>query len=366
MPVPAASKIAAALAPYRWPEAAVQTITDIVRGEKFAGVLDVNHVKKLVTQSGQELPAVMLHLTAVAALYALPPISDFFVGAVARGKSGKLYFGCNMEFDGLPLSFCSHAEQNATVNAWVHGETRILFLAVNAAPCGYCRQYLYEISPADYLPIVILASRKAPYVTMPLTELLPLAFGPSDLGVDRTLLEPRPKHLKVSSDDPVVEAALAAADLSYAPYTKSYSGLALDLNAGPIIAGPLSENAAYNPSYSPLHAALFLMNIAGHEYDDIGQAVLVEAPKPLISQLEVSNTILRTVAPDVTLEYVTARYRAGGGYGVGEDGVLVDNADYDNGEDDDDLDDLDDLEVGELKDLPGLDEIDPDLKPPRR
>lgn len=358
MPVPAASKIAEALAPHRWPEAAVQTITGIVRGEGFAGVLDVNHVKKLVKQTGEELPLVMLHLTAVAALYAVPPISDFYVGAVVRGKSGKLYFGCNMEFEGLPLSFSSHAEQNAVVNAWVHGERGILSVAVNAAPCGYCRQYLYELSPVDLLPTVILASRKAPYVTMPLTDLLPLAFGPADLGIDRTLLDRRPTHLKLSSDDPVVEAALAAADLSYAPYTKSYSGVALDLREGPIVSGPLSENAAYNPSQSPLQAALFLMNMAGYEYDDIAHAVLVEAPKPVVSQREVSTAILRAVAPDVTLDYVKANFRAGGGYL----GALEDDED-----DEDEEDDLAELgEVGELEDLPGLDELDDDLLHPRR
>lgn len=42
----------------------------------------------------------------------------------------------------------------------------------------------------------------------------------------------------------------------YAPYTRCYSGAALITRAGAVAAGGYVENAAYNPSLSPFHAAV--------------------------------------------------------------------------------------------------------------
>ncbi|HEY2321400.1 MAG TPA: cytidine deaminase, partial [Thermoanaerobaculia bacterium] len=283
-----------------------QTITGIVTGAGFNGVITVADVQTLINQTGDDLSAVMLDLTAVAALFAMPPISNFFVGAVVAGGSGNLYFGCNMEYAGQPLSFCSHGEQDATVNAWIAGnETSITSLAVNAAPCGYCRQYLYETVSAQTLTI-ILPSKTAAYQTMPLTDLLPLAFGPQDLGIKGGLLDPQANGLSVSATNPAVLAGLAAANACYAPYTKAYSGIGLLMNDGKTFAGPLSENAAYNPSQSPLEAALFLMNMAGYSYGDISEVALVEAPSPVVSQLAASAAVLSSVAPSLSINYVTA------------------------------------------------------------
>ena len=38
-----------------------------------------------------------------------------------------------------------HAEQFVVANALHHRETELLFLAVNAVPCGHCRQFLSEL-----------------------------------------------------------------------------------------------------------------------------------------------------------------------------------------------------------------------------
>ena len=65
--------------------------------------------------------------------------------------SGNLYFGANYEFPGQALSFTVHAEQAATMHAISFGETGIDLLAVSAAPCGYCRQFLNELTTAFYV-----------------------------------------------------------------------------------------------------------------------------------------------------------------------------------------------------------------------
>ena len=74
-----------------------------------------------------------------------------------------------------------------------------------------------------------------------------------------------------------------------------------------VFTGRYVENAAFNPSLSPLHTALVQMNmdrLDGHH--PITRAVLVERPTA-ISQRPVCELLLRTVAPDVNLEYYEAK-----------------------------------------------------------
>ena len=56
--------------------------------------------------------------------------------------------GVNLEFPGLPLQHSVHAEQFLIANAACHGERGLLRIAVNAAPCGHCRQFIAELITA--------------------------------------------------------------------------------------------------------------------------------------------------------------------------------------------------------------------------
>lgn len=213
----------------------------------------------------------LMTLLPQAAAFAKPPVSNFKVGAIAQGKSGKLYFGANLEFAGEALSFTVHAEQAAVVNAWMGGETGIEVVATSAAPCGYCRQFLNELVNASELVIVMPGEERK------LSDLLPHSFGPRDLGVTSGLLAPAANGLTIDESDDVAQAALAAANISYAPYSKAYAGVALRTNGGEIVAAPYAENAAFNPSLSPLEAALSQLNMRGGVWSDIAEAVLVQA-----------------------------------------------------------------------------------------
>jgi cytidine deaminase len=301
MPVPTASQIATALSRYPWAAPAVEGVTSIVTGGRFAGVVTAEQVARLVRETSLEQPQVMLALTAVASLYAVAPISGFHVGAVACGLSGNLYLGCNLEYAGQPLSCCSHAEQGATTNAWLHGETGLTSLAVDAAPCGYCRQYLWETASAATLKI-ILKER-----TAPLTELLPFPFGPQQLGKKGRLLDPQSNRLRLAtpSSDPAVLAALDAANGCYAPYTRSFAGIGVHMKDGATFRGPLAENAAYNPSQPPLEAALFALRIAGYDFTEISEVALVEVQDATVSQLEASRAVLRAVR-ELPIRYAPA------------------------------------------------------------
>lgn len=241
----------------------------------------------------------MLDLILEAKKFAIPPISNFFVGAVARGTSGKIYFGANFEFPGEALSFCVHAEQAAVVQAMSGGETGIDTLAVSAAPCGYCRQFLNELTTSSTLQILV--PDRPPAL---LSSLLPAAFGPSDLGVTAALMAPQSNGLALDAPDDVVAAALAAANASYAPYSRGYAGVALRTKDGAIFTGSVAENAAYNPSMSPLEAAIVNLVIGGRKsYADVAEAVLVEAGNAPVSQQGATRAVLASIG-DVPLRHM--------------------------------------------------------------
>ena len=268
---------------------------------------------------GIDIGAFMIRLLPVAATYARPPISDFYVGAVALGMPpaqpedgpGSLYLGANMEFSGEALSFSVHGEQSATNNAWINGETGLQSIAVNASPCGYCRQFLNELATAKELKVLLKsdqASDDGSYTTEPLTYFLPGAFGPQDLGLKGGLMEAASHGLTISESDATAQAALAGANASYSPYTNNYSGVALKGSDGRIFSGRYAENAAYNPSMSPLQSALtcMRMSLPPHSELKITEVVLVEA-KSKISQKEVTATVLSSIAPSVSLRYYQAQ-----------------------------------------------------------
>jgi len=257
-----------------------------------AGYLPAAEVDQRLRQSGTTFEQLLLSLVPQAKAFAIPPISNFFVGAVALGASGGIYLGANYEFAGQALSYTVHAEQAATANAIAHGETGLQMIAVSAAPCGYCRQFLNELTTAPALQVLL---PDAP--PTPLTALLPHAFGPRDLGVAAALMSPQSHGLTLPSSDPVVQAALAAANASYAPYTESYAGVALETSDGSIFAGQIAENAAFNPSMSPLEQAVVNLVIGGGKtYGDIVDAVLVEPASAKASQIAATRDVLGAIS----------------------------------------------------------------------
>jgi cytidine deaminase len=233
------------------------------------GVVAAADAERFAREAGLDLPRFMTTLLPAAAALAKPPISNFKVGAVSRGLSGNLYLGTNVEFAGEALSFTVHAEQSSVANAWMNGEEGIDLIAVTAAPCGYCRQFLNELATAERLTIAI------PSGTQSLRELLPSAFGPRDLGIDGGLMQREQHELFIDAEDDLARAALAAAQRSYAPYSKSYAGIAVRTADGTMATGSYAENAAFNPSMSPLEVALSQLNLLGRGFESVTEAALV-------------------------------------------------------------------------------------------
>ena len=236
-------------------------------------------------------------LIPLAQYYSLAPISNYHVGAVVLGNTGAIYLGANMEFKGVALGQSIHAEQSAISNAWSHQESQIILLAVSAPPCGHCRQFINELESASQIKVLVADKPVEAFST-----LLPQPFGPDELGIDERLMMTVNNSLITEHEDSLIQHALQATNISYSPYTNSPSGISLQTSTA-IYVGSYAENCAYNPSLSPLQAALIALHLAGDNMIDIKRGVLTESNDTLVSQYQTSLNLLKMIN-GVSLELI--------------------------------------------------------------
>jgi cytidine deaminase len=278
-----------------------------------AGRLSASQCIELMTHLGIDREELMTRLLPLAKSYALVPVSQFQVGAVAmadsRSNDGRfnLFLGANLEFRQQPLNQSIHAEQSATMNAWHQGAGYLKAIATSEAPCGHCRQFLYEFEKNADLIMITPHGKNLPYRRTALSDLLPEAFGPLDLGNHSGLMSPEPPdrklRLETADKDPTIARALSAAQKSYAPYTQNVAGCALQTQTGEIFSGRSAECAAYNPSLTALQSAVVALNVdALEQQPSIQRVVLVEKPTA-VSQRRSTELFLGSWAPRIELEY---------------------------------------------------------------
>lgn len=261
----------------------------IVSAADFQAFLTPSQIEEIKAATGLDDRELAFALLPLAAACAVAPLSNFNVGALARGKSGHLYFGANMEFVGATLQQTVHAEQSAVTHAWLRGEQALEAITVNYTPCGHCRQFMNELNSGTALSIHLPGREPST-----LGDYLPDAFGPRDLEIKTLLLDEVDHGLHIQGD-PLAQAALQAANRSHAPYTQAWSGVALQAADGAIFAGSYAENAAFNPSLPPLQAALNLLSLAGHDVLNIQRAILAEAPEAKVIQRQATVATLQAL-----------------------------------------------------------------------
>lgn len=118
------------------------------------------------------------------------PYSGYKVGAALLGVNDEIFMGCNIECASFSPTTC--AERTAILKAVSEGVQAFKAIAIvggvaaeeyevstYAAPCGVCRQMLYEFDDGEMT--VIVAKSETDYQTYQLKDLLPLAFTPKDL-----------------------------------------------------------------------------------------------------------------------------------------------------------------------------------------
>ena len=117
-----------------------------------------------------------------ASAFSYSPYSHFPVGAAVLTDSGRVFRGCNVENASYGLTNC--AERTAIFTAAAAGERQLSGVAIYtptdqpAAPCGACRQVIYEFGPDCFVVSVCDGDQ---YLFMNIRELIPHAFGPNDL-----------------------------------------------------------------------------------------------------------------------------------------------------------------------------------------
>jgi cytidine deaminase len=133
----------------------------------------------------RRVPAGLRDLAALARearLKAAAPFSRFKVGAALRTRAGEVVTGCNVESASYGLTMC--AERVAIFKAVSEGLREFDAVAVVAdsprltAPCGACRQVLWELGGDLWIHIVNLHGRAR---TVRMSELLPLPFDARNL-----------------------------------------------------------------------------------------------------------------------------------------------------------------------------------------
>jgi cytidine deaminase len=234
----------------------------------------------------------------------------------------------------------------------------VLQLATSTAPCGYCRQILAEafftqegLAGGHTLELFIRPNPSP----ISLSDLLPMAFGPRDLGVSASLFvtghhplvltEPEPalqeNHKSVWAQ--LIRMALDCATRSHAPYSHSPAGVALltrtadtsetcslppttaahssgssgggraakgddvEDGEGEIVGGSYYENCAFNPSISPMKAALVAAVCARRSLASISHAVLLEVQGTAVSHAHDVRAAVAALAPDAQVRVVLAR-----------------------------------------------------------
>lgn len=135
-----------------------------------------------IAQSDHESELIRLAKLAARAAYA--PYSNFAVGCALLGDNKKYYSGCNVENASYGLTIC--AERSAIVAGVSDGMKRIEKLLIYTstanpvAPCGSCRQFMYEFA-AENLETICVSHAPQPLRFQAISELLPFGFGPMDL-----------------------------------------------------------------------------------------------------------------------------------------------------------------------------------------
>lgn len=277
-----------------------------MNNDEFRGVLEPAAIEAAAPLTIDELAEALL---PVAGAFAVTPTSHFNVGAVAR-CNGRLIFGANAEWG--PLLYSVHAEQCVVSQTLLNsarcrraGEP-IEVIYVTHAPCGYCRQFLAEQEYLQGKDLAIRVRGKAPVSHV--SELLPEPFTPGDLKIAPGLkpctdvaMPQRCARNDIASY--ACEALNAVVDVSRAMYSHAESACAVGfgLSSG-IVSGAYIENAAFNPSFQSMSAALMAARFCGRDLSTIAQVVMLEKPG-VLSNKDVTDTIRKLVCPNAKFEY---------------------------------------------------------------
>jgi cytidine deaminase len=108
-----------------------------------------------------ELDRALAEAARTVAERAYAPFSNFHVGCALRSAAGGVYVGCNVENSAYPLSGCAERHALSSAVAAEGAGVEVVELVVlafdakgqprDAAPCGGCRQQIFELGPRAWV-----------------------------------------------------------------------------------------------------------------------------------------------------------------------------------------------------------------------
>ncbi|MBB3661995.1 cytidine deaminase [Prauserella sediminis] len=113
-----------------------------------------------------------------AAALAYAPYSGLHVGVAGLVTDGRVVTGCNVENASYGVGLCAECTMAGQLR--LSGGGRLTAVACRGGsgellmPCGRCRQILYELGGPECL-------LDTPSGILPMSAVLPDAFGPTDL-----------------------------------------------------------------------------------------------------------------------------------------------------------------------------------------
>ncbi|MCA9798891.1 MAG: hypothetical protein KC474_05025 [Cyanobacteria bacterium HKST-UBA04] len=252
--------------------------------------------------------------------------SNYRVGVVAVGQSGRRYYGANVEVS-PHMGVC--AEFSALAMARRHGETRLSQVVLTDPPCGRCRQFMLEAGRPDLTVRWLVPTTDAStddhapiFEEARLDQLMPHPF--TWAHADRHCLNwpdaPTQSDLdQLHAADPALAALTGlvrlVAEKSYAPYTGQHSGVVLVLsNQQPVRAGHtlgtsktgrqgyglggVIESSVTTMAMPALLAAVFDALSQGFVLDDVTAVLLTKDKSGLnVDQTRLLMTQLGITAP---------------------------------------------------------------------
>jgi cytidine deaminase len=236
--------------------------------------------------------------------FAHPPISNFFVGAVAHeAETGNLVFGGNLEFPRAHIGNTVHGEGFVATRAFSRGTSLDIIAIGEAHPCAHCRQYLSEFAATQRLLLIDPLGHR-----LKMAELYPWPFDPAYLGETGALpgaigypdLALRPNDVS----DAVAQRLLDLGRRCHTPYGKAPAAIVLELRDGAIIGGSAIESVAFNPTISPLQAAMIDLYAHGYGHADIAGATMAAVEGAAVDYVAHAHDLLSAITPTASFREV--------------------------------------------------------------
>ena len=153
-------------------------------------------MRKVTLDDLTEEDRLLVEAAQAASALAYAPYSGFAVGAAVRSASKKIFSGANLENAAYGVTMCgevsaltrANAEDDFDIEAIAvvgHKFTEPVDASQVVTPCGRCRQMIAEAAQLAKRDVRVLScnGELTKIVETTISELLPEAFGPANLGL---------------------------------------------------------------------------------------------------------------------------------------------------------------------------------------